>query len=153
MSLLNECVQTCPLLVPNVPASDADAPFARYGDRYKVPCGNRKWACLCVDGRLSDDHTGSPDVARARLGPARPGTLLGSGSLLCSACGACKLFRVFNFQTLIKMLCVSPGNSVKLTTTGLKADYVATYPDMLNQFPHTTCFSWWISVKETIYGD
>lgn len=98
---------------------------------------------MCADGRLSDDHTGSPDVARAQPGSARPGPapLLRSASLLCSACGARKLFGVFNFQTLIKMLCVSPGNSVKLTTTGLKADYVATYPDMLNQFPHTTCFS------------
>lgn len=51
----------------------------------------------------------------------------------------CRLFRVFNFQTLIKMVCVSPGNSVKLTTTEVKADYVATHPDMVNQFSHTKC--------------
>lgn len=32
------------------------------------------------------------------------------------------------------MVCVSLGNSVKLTTTEVKADYVATHPDMVNQF-------------------
>lgn len=38
----NECVQRCPLLAPNVPASDADAPVAGHDDGYKVPGGNRK---------------------------------------------------------------------------------------------------------------
>lgn len=35
------------------------------------------------------------------------------------------------------MVCVSPGNSVQLTTSEVKADYVATHPDMVNQFSPT----------------
>lgn len=32
------------------------------------------------------------------------------------------------------MLCVSLGGPVKLTTGEVKADYVVTHPDMVNQF-------------------
>lgn len=35
------------------------------------------------------------------------------------------------------MVCVSLGGPVKLTTGEVKADYVATHPDIVNQFsPH-----------------
>lgn len=37
------------------------------------------------------------------------------------------------------MVCVSLGDSVKLTSTEVKADYVATHPDMVNQFSPTKC--------------
>lgn len=37
------------------------------------------------------------------------------------------------------MLCVSLGNSVKLTPSEVKADYVATRPDMVNQFSSAKC--------------
>lgn len=87
--------------------------------------------CVYVHGRLSNDRTGSPDVMRSW---AQPSPLLRSASLLCSGLSTyCKLFRVFNFQTLIKMVCFSLGNCVKLTTTTeVKADYVATQTWLIN---------------------
>lgn len=100
-------------------------------DKYKVFCRNRKWVSVCVHGRLSNDHTGSPDVMRSW---ARPSPLLRSASLLCFGRSTqCKLFRVFNFETFIKMVCFSLGNCVKLTTTTeAKADYVATHTWLIN---------------------
>lgn len=100
-------------------------------DKYKVFCRNRKWVSACVHGRLSNDRTGSPDVMRSW---AQPSPLLRSASLLCFGFSIhCKLFRVFNFQTVITMVCLSLGNCVKLTTTTeLKADYVATHTWLIN---------------------
>lgn len=37
------------------------------------------------------------------------------------------------------MVCVSLGGPVKLTAIEVKADYVATHPDMVNQFSPTKC--------------
>lgn len=85
--------------------------------------------------RLSNDHIGSPDVVlRSWLSPEHCSDRPHWFPLVVAA--KCKLFRVFHSSTLIKMFCVSLGNSVKWTTREVKADYVATHPDMVNQSPH-----------------